>query len=71
MFPTIFALANEGIDELQTQASALLCTMIVGGGLVPIVYGFLTDYVGFRLAFLVLVACYGYIVFYGFYKSNR
>lgn len=71
MFPTIFALANEGIDELQTQASALLCTMIVGGGLVPIAYGFLTDYVGFRLAFLVLVACYGYIVFYGFYKSNR
>lgn len=71
MFPTIFALANEGIDELKTQASGILCSMIVGGGLIPVLYGFLTDYIGFRLAFFILVVCYSYILFYGFYKSNR
>ena len=71
MFPTIFALACEGIDELKTQASGILCTMIVGGGLLPILYGFLTDYIGFRLAFLTLVVCYGYIAFFGFYKNNK
>ena len=71
MFPTIFALACEGIDELKSQASGLLCTMIVGGGLIPILFGFFTDQVGFILAFLTLVACYGYITFFGFYKSSR
>ena len=71
MFPTIFALACEGIDELKSQASGLLCTMIVGGGLIPILFGFFTDQVGFILAFLILVACYGYITFFGFYKSSR
>ena len=71
MFPTIFALASEGIDELKAQASGLLCTMIVGGGLVPILFGFFTDRIGFSLAFLTLVACYGYIAFFGFYKSSR
>ena len=71
MFPTIFALACEGIDKLKTQASGILCTMIVGGGLLPILYGSLTDYIGFRLAFLTLVVCYGYIAFFGFYKNNK
>ena len=71
MFPTIFALACEDIDELKSQVSGLLCTMIVGGGLIPILFGFFTDQVGFILAFLTLVACYGYITFFGFYKSSR
>lgn len=70
MFPTIFALSSEGI-EMKTQSSAILCTMIVGGGFIPLLYGFFTDYVGFRLAFLTLVVCYSYIAFLGFYKNNR
>ena len=70
MFPTIFALSSEGLGEMKTQASAILCTMIVGGGFIPLLYGFFTDYVGFRLAFLTLVVCYSYIAFLGFYKNN-
>ena len=69
MFPTIFALSSEGL-EMKTQSSAILCTMIVGGGFIPLLYGFFTDYVGFRLAFLTLVVCYSYIAFLGFYKNN-
>jgi glucose/galactose transporter len=70
MFPTIFALSSEGL-EMKTQSSAILCTMIVGGGFIALLYGFFTDYVGFRLAFLTLVVCYSYIAFLGFYKNNR
>ncbi len=71
MFPTIFALSSEGLGEMKTQASAILCTMIVGGGFIPLLYGFFTDYVGFRMAFFILILCYGYILFFGFYKTNR
>lgn len=71
MFPTIFALSSEGLGDMKTQASAILCTMIVGGGFIPLLYGFFTDYVGFRMAFFILILCYGYILFFGFYKTNR
>ncbi|WP_454967432.1 sugar MFS transporter [Capnocytophaga leadbetteri] len=71
MFPTIFALSSEGVGEMKTQASAILCTMIVGGGFIPLLYGFFTDYVGFRMAFFTLIVCYGYILFFGFYKTNK
>ena len=71
MFPTIFALSSEGLGEMKTQASAILCTMIVGGGFIPLLYGFFTDYVGFRMAFFILILCYGYILFFGFYKTNK
>ena len=70
MFPTIFALSSEGL-EMKTQSSAILCTMIFGGCFIPLLYGFFTDYVGFRMAFFILILCYGYILFFGFYKTNR
>ena len=67
MFPTIFTLGSQEVS-LKTQASGILCTAIVGAGLIPLFYGYLTDAIGFRLAFLTLVVCYGYIIFFGYYK---
>ncbi len=71
MFPIIFSLGSEDADEQKTEASALLCTMIVGGGFIPVLHGFFVDYVGFRLAYLTLVVCYGYILFFGFYSQMK
>lgn len=68
MFPTIFTLASEGLGELKPQASGILCTMIVGGAVVPPIFGFFTDNIGFKMAFLTLVVCYGFILFFGYYK---
>jgi len=68
MFPTIFTLSIQDIDELKPQASGILCTMIVGGAIIPPLYGFLTDLSGFKTAMILLLACYGYI--YYFAKST-
>ncbi|CEN33188.1 sugar MFS transporter [Capnocytophaga cynodegmi] len=68
MFPTIFTLASEGLGELRPQASGILCTMIVGGAIIPPVFGFLADNIGFKMAFLALVVCYSFILFFGYYK---
>ncbi|CAM1363033.1 sugar MFS transporter [Tenacibaculum xiamenense] len=65
MFPTIFTLAIDGLDDLKPQASGVLCTMIVGGAIIPPLYGLLTDNIGFKLAFVLVILCYGYIWFYG------
>mgnify|MGYP000949763676 FL=1 len=68
MFPTIFTLSIQDIDELKPQASGILCTMIVGGAIIPPLYGFITDLSGFKAAMILLLACYGYI--YYFAKST-
>ena len=65
MFPTIFSLSLEGLDDLKPQASGILCTMIVGGAIIPPMYGYLTDLYGFKWAFSLLVICYFYIYFFG------
>lgn len=65
MFPTIFTLAIDGLDDLKPQASGVLCTMIVGGALIPPLYGKLTDNFGFKAALVLVLICYAYIFFYG------
>lgn len=71
MFPTIFALAIEDSGKLKPLASGLLCTAIVGGAIIPPLYGLFTDRLGFKFALLLLVLCYGYILYYGVWKRRR
>jgi FHS family L-fucose permease-like MFS transporter len=70
MFPTIFTLAIDGLDDLKPQASGILCTMIVGGAIIPPLYGKLTDHYGFKLAFVLVLVCYAYIFFYSRLKPK-
>ena len=70
MFPTIFSIAIEDLDDLKPQGSGVLCTAIVGGAFIPPLYGFFTDATGFKTAFILLLACYFYIWFYGKTFSN-
>lgn len=65
MFPTIFSLAIEDLGELKPQGSGVLCTAIAGGAFIPLIYGFFTDMSGFKPAFIVVILCYVYILFYG------
>jgi len=70
MFPTIFTLTLDGLGDLKPQASGLLCTAIVGGAIIPPFYGFLTDEIGFKLALLLLIFCYSYILYFGVKKQK-
>jgi FHS family L-fucose permease-like MFS transporter len=69
MFPTIFTLTLEGLGDLKAQASGLLCMAIVGGAVIPFVFGGLIDEFGFKTAFMLTMVCYGYILYYGKLKS--
>jgi len=66
MFPTIFALATEGLpsDDVP-KASGIICVAIFGGAVIPVLTGFAADHVGLALALLVPVACYLWIAAYG------
>ena len=65
MFPTIFSLAIEDLGELKPQGSGILCTAIAGGAFIPPLYGFFTDLSGFKIAFVLILLCYAYVIFYG------
>ena len=71
MFPTIFTLTLEGLGDLKAQASGLLCMAIVGGAIIPFVFGSLIDNFGFKTAFILTLICYGYIMYYGRLKHMK
>lgn len=70
MFPTIFTLSLNGLGNLKPKGSGLLCTGIVGGAIIPPMYGLLTDFMGFKFSLIVLSLCYLYIANFGRLNSN-
>jgi FHS family L-fucose permease-like MFS transporter len=65
MFPTIFSLAIEGLEERTAQGSGILCMAIVGGAIIPLIQGGVADRVGLHSSFFLPVICYLFIVHYG------
>ncbi|SMO88731.1 sugar MFS transporter [Gracilimonas mengyeensis] len=65
MFPTIFTLAIKKLGPDTAQGSGILCTAIVGGAIIPPLYGALADSFGLQIALLLPVCCYLYISWYG------
>jgi FHS family L-fucose permease-like MFS transporter len=70
MYPTIFTLALVGLGRLTEEGSGLLCTAIVGGALVPMLFGAIADHSSLRLALLLPIVCYAYIMWYGLRGSR-
>lgn len=67
MFPTIFAMALQGLGEHSGQGSGLLCSAIVGGALIPVLQGVIADHWDLQSALIVPAICYAYIMGYGFW----
>lgn len=70
MFPTIFTIALEELGDFKPQGSGILCTAIAGGAFIPPLYGKLTDGMGFKMAFILCILCYAYILYYG-WRSRK
>lgn len=63
MFPTIFALGLDGLDEDARKLGASLLVMsIIGGAVLTIVMGAVSDAAGIHWSMLVPLACFGVIV---------
>jgi len=71
MWPVIFPLALAGLGRHTEEGSGLLCTAVVGGALVPMLFGFIADHSSLRLALLLPIVCYAYIMWYGLRGSRR
>jgi MFS transporter, FHS family, L-fucose permease len=75
MWPAIFNLSILGLGKYQTQGSAFLIMMILGGGIIPPIQGKLADYIqtksevagsGIHQSYWVAVVCFAYLAFFAF-----
>jgi glucose/galactose transporter len=73
MWPSIWPLALEGLGRFTKIGSALLIMGVVGGALLPLVYGAMADSYNRQMAYLVTLPCYLYILYYGVsgYKAGK
>jgi FHS family L-fucose permease-like MFS transporter len=71
MFPTIFSLASAGLGKRAAEGSGVIATAIVGGAVVPPLYGVLADSSGSLAFALVLpVICYAVIAGFGVFTRK-
>jgi MFS transporter, FHS family, L-fucose permease len=70
MFPTVFSLASEGLNERAAEGSGVICMAIVGGALVPLLAGATADAWGLRKALVVPALCYCVILLFGLYARH-
>jgi FHS family L-fucose permease-like MFS transporter len=64
LWPCIFTLAVAGLGKNTGQGSSLLIMMIMGGGLISALQGWLADKTGIQFSYIVGVACFAYLAFY-------
>jgi MFS transporter, FHS family, L-fucose permease len=67
LWPCIFTLAISGLGKFTNQGSSYLIMMIMGGGFVSLLQGWLAGdhLLGIQWSYLVGIACFAYLAFYG------
>lgn len=70
MWPAIFPLGIEGLGKFTKIGSALLIMGIAGGAILPLVYGKLAEIMTNQQAYLLMLPCYLYILYFAI-KGHR
>nr|WP_111642898.1 sugar MFS transporter [Marinimicrobium alkaliphilum] len=65
-WPAIWPLSLQDLGKYTSVGSALLIMGIAGGALIPLVFGYFAETFTTRSAYLVMLPCYAYILFYAF-----
>ena len=64
MFPTIFALALRDLGNFTKDGSTYLVMAIVGGAIIPLAMGYISDVTNILMAFSVPAICYLFVIYY-------
>ncbi|MBQ3613485.1 MAG: MFS transporter [Bacteroidales bacterium] len=70
MWGTIFNLSVEGLGKYSALASGLFMTMVVGGGVLPLIQNAIADSVSYMASYWVIVAALAYICWFAFLGSK-
>ena len=64
MWGVIFNLATEGLGKYTPSASGLFMTMVVGGGVMPLIQNLMADSIGDIQSYWIIVAMLAYLLYY-------
>ncbi|MDD7725761.1 MAG: MFS transporter, partial [Bacteroidales bacterium] len=71
MWASIFNLATEGLGKYTAKASGLFMTMVVGGGLLPLIQNGIADKVGYMVSYIVPILALAYLLWYALIGSKN
>jgi FHS family L-fucose permease-like MFS transporter len=64
LWPCIFTLAISGLGKHTSQGSSFLIMMIMGGGIISWLQGYIADMSNIHISYIVGVICFAYLAFY-------
>lgn len=70
IWPSVWPLALEGLGRFTRIGSSLLIMGNLGGALLPLLYGRLADVMSPQQAYLIVIPCYFFILYYAAYGHN-
>jgi len=70
LWPCIFTLAISGLGKHTSQGSSFLIMMIMGGGIVSWLQGYVADISNIHTSYIVGVFCFAYLAFYAWKVSG-
>lgn len=71
MWGGIFNLAVEGIGKYTSMGSGIFMMMVCGGGILPLIQGYVADLAGYLSSYWVIIAGLAYMLYYAVIGSKN
>ncbi len=71
MWGGIFNMAVEGLGKYTAVASGFFMVMVCGGGILPVLQGFVADATNYSTSYVIVLLCAAYILFYALVGSKN
>ena len=71
MWGGIFNLAVEGLGKYTAAASGIFMVMVCGGGILPLIQGYVADISNYLSSYWVIIAGLAYMLFYALVGSKN
>jgi MFS transporter, FHS family, L-fucose permease len=71
MYPTIFAMGVRDLGTKTKLAGSILVMTLIGGAIIPLIMGYMSDNFGTSIAFIVPLLCFIVIALYGLSQKTE
>ena len=71
MWGCIFNLAVEGLGKYTEQASGIFMTLVVGGGVMPLIQEYIAKAAGYMNSYWLVIAMLVYMLYYSLIGSKN
>ena len=71
MWGGIFNLAVEGLGKYTSMGSGIFMVMVCGGGILPLIQGYVADIAGYLTSYWVIVIALAYLLYYALVGSKN